>query len=97
MNMSQGPDIKINGEIVHTFMDNQGVQRLNRNPLLCSMLEFCQEGGYGLNEMWIDFEGDLDILRLLYQNIGYSVCGYAEVFSDDEIENSLWKRDNGEI
>lgn len=31
--------------------------------------------------------------RELYRLIGYSICGYAEIFEDDIIENPLWDKD----
>lgn len=82
--------VKINGVEIQTHMDDDGVQRLPSDPVLHRMLDHCQETGMDLCRLWRDAEYKEAAMRLLYQNIGYSVCGYLDVFDSDEIENPLW-------
>lgn len=91
--------IKINGIEIMTEIDDNGVQRLPRNKILdyyiCgrvgkreSIYQYCK-----LNEIAERIGGQFseEDRRFVYQNIGYSVCGYAECFEDDIIENPLWE------
>jgi hypothetical protein len=92
--------IKINGVEIITVIDEHGVQRLPENKIIdyyicgrynrdrsklidCKLNEIAYMVGNG-----IFTEEDR---RFVYQNIGYSVCGYAECFEDDNIENPLWE------
>jgi len=92
--------IKINGVEIMTEIDEHCVQRLPRNKIIdyyicgtynkertdligCKLNEIAEKVAYGRFS-----EEDR---RFVYQNIGYSVCGYQECFEDDVIENPLWE------
>ena len=79
--------IKINGEEIETRIDDQGTQRLPHDPSLAQVMD----GQYNflmrvVSLGWISKK----VQRRIYQNVGYSVCGYSEIFPKDEIENPLW-------
>lgn len=96
--------IKINGKEIETVIDKGGVQRLPSNRifryLICDGGSYKKSDGFNLakfdlNALWIDMHNKKYTkveVRQLYQNIGYSVCGYAEVFPRDKIENPLWDK-----
>lgn len=80
--------IKINGEEIETRIDGQDVQRLPCDKGLA----IAMEGQY--NWLWqVHQLGYISKkkMRKIYQNIGYSVCGYSEIFPKDEIENPAWE------
>ena len=81
--------IKVNGKEYETEMVGE-VQRFKGNRIIQTLLttssldmnkiaEFHQIG------LFTDEEK-----RELYRLIGYSVCGYSEIFEDDKIENPMW-------
>ena len=73
--------IYINGRPIETFIDKDGAQRLPYNSALAWL---CR----GKFNALADFP--VDERRQIYQNIGYAVDGYAEVFEADKIVNPLW-------
>lgn len=79
--------IKINGQEIVTVIDSRGVQRLPHDPSLDAEMN-----GYLNRRAVLAARGIVseDFRRFVYQNIGYSVCGYSEIFPCDEIENPLW-------
>lgn len=83
--------VRINGAPVITIIDDAGVQRLQTRTYLKELVD-C--GAINLNRLAIAVRADGSCSRAasrwLYQNIGYSLCGYAEIFPEDEIENPLW-------
>jgi len=86
-------EIKINGKPIETKMVD-GVQRLPCNSVIRYMLDTHPD--FDMNRMaYKQGHGDFseDEVRMIYQNIGYSVCGYSDIFPDDEIENPLWGDD----
>lgn len=93
-----GPKVKINGVEYETVMVGK-VQRFPENRVVRRLLDKSSERGYDLNHLWeaIDYDkrrnspGAKD-MREFYRLIGISVCGYSEVFLNDEIENPLWKK-----
>ncbi len=91
--MSRYCTITINGKRVRTRVDKDGVQRLP-NCRALSALFAC--GALDLNVLGRAVKQDgtctMEVRRWLYQRIGYSVCGYSEIFPDDEISNPLWKK-----
>ena len=98
---SLGPYVVVNGERHKTIMDQNGVQRFPENRVIRWLLEQSTNPsrpyGGGLNEIIVKQRGydhfTEDEVRELYRLIGYSVCGYAECFEDDEIVNPLWEED----
>jgi len=82
--------IKINGkEIITTIIDD--VQRLPCNPVIKLLMDTHPYIDYNmLGHMPSMGDCSEDDRRFIYQNVGYSVCGYAEIFPEDEIENKIW-------
>jgi len=86
--------IKINGKEIETFIDESGFQRLPHNKII-GYLTRHDKTFFDYNELW-DMVGEglfsMDDARLIYQNNGYTVCGYSEIFDKDKIENPLWEK-----
>lgn len=82
---------RINGATVVTIIDDDGVQRL---PVHTYLKDLVDCGAIDLNRLAVAVRRDgtcsVDAQRWLYQHIGYSLCGYAEIFPDDEIDNEIW-------
>jgi hypothetical protein len=72
--------VYINGRPIETFIDKEGIQRLPYNSALSCLC-------VGKFNALADFP--VDERRQIYQNIGYSIDGYEEIFPDDKIENPL--------
>ena len=84
--------VKINGVSIITRYDKHGTQRLPSNRYLSTLVD---KGIINLDDLCIKAEADdtartAQARRWLYQNIGYSVCGYSEVFPEDDIDNPSW-------
>ena len=82
--------IKVNGKEVLTHIDDAGQQRMPLNKII----RYLTSGNknFDLNEMWRMVEigmFSMDEARLIYQNNGYTIGGYQEMFEDDVIENPL--------
>ena len=84
--------ITVGDHKVETTIDANGVQRLPKNPVYSALFD---SGALSLNQLAIayaqkkiSFEHYLDY----YLNIGYSVCGFAELsnFQHLEIKNPVW-------
>lgn len=80
--------VRINGKVIETTIVD-GIQRLPRRPLAWYLLSKSALTLNDLSEMVGFGMFPVDDLRWLYQNIGYSVSGYADIWSDDKIENPL--------
>jgi hypothetical protein len=97
-NVKPGPKVKINGVEYETVMIDK-VQRFPENQVVRRLLDEATERGYNLNHLWETIEynksrsssGARD-MRAFYRLIGISVCGYAEVFERDVIENPMWDK-----
>lgn len=91
--MSRYCTIKINGRPVNTRTDKGGVQRL---PRCRKLSELVNCGALDLNNLAVAVKRDgtcsVETRRWVYQQLGYSVTGYVEVFPQDKIENPLWDR-----
>jgi len=95
------PSIKING-VEHATVytedgDGNPVQRFPANRTVSALYD-ASAHHVGMNRLWIDQQEGrytLDEMRELYRLIGYSICGYAEIFEDDEIENPVWEKAHG--
>jgi len=81
--------VRINGKVIETTIDDDGIQRLPCRPLAQYLLNKSALTLNDLGEMVGFGMFPVDDLRWLYQNIGYSVSGYADIWPDDEIENPL--------
>lgn len=85
--------IKINGERVLTTIDADGVQRLPNDRVVSELFE---SGALDLNRLAVAVKVrhtcSEATRRWVYQRLGYSVCGYSEVFPHDEIDNPLLEK-----
>jgi hypothetical protein len=76
------------------LVDN--VQRFPQNRIIRDLLDAAQAGQkLDLNGIAIRAANGAyckEEMRELYRLIGYSVCGFSEVFEDDKIGSSMWKR-----
>lgn len=81
--------IKINGEEIETLIDDNGTQRLPCNEQLVA---FMSRQYNWLSQMRQIVFMPKKACRKIYQNVGYSVSGYAEIFPKDEIENPVWDK-----
>jgi len=85
--------IKINGKEIQTYLVDD-VQRLPNNRIIRHMFDVL-ENRFDFNLMSTMVNRGIfstEEVRQIYQNIGYSVCGYGEIFGEDEIENPLWEK-----
>ena len=86
--------IKINGVEIQTYLVDD-IQRLPENRIIRHMLDSLQNKGFDFNLMATMTQRGMfttEEVRQIYQNIGYSVCGYGEIFPEDDIENPLWEK-----
>jgi hypothetical protein len=81
----RGPTVMVSGKSFPTVIDEQGVQRFKMN----AAVRWCVDH-VSLNALWIAGLPKNDV-RALYRMMGYSVCGYADVFPGDKIENPTWR------
>ena len=84
--------IRINGKEIETTIDESGIQRLPHNRIISHLMRTHSTLDYNTLS-WKVQEGEFseEERRFIYQNVGYSVCGYADIFPDDEIENPMWE------
>lgn len=82
-----GPDVLINGVRYATVIID-GVQRFPTNRAVRWLINKYEP----LNELWRTYGPVDDDLRELYRLIGYSVCGYGDIFPRDKITNPAPKR-----
>jgi hypothetical protein len=91
--MSKTITITINGKPVKTRVDKNGVQRLPRVREIAELFD-CE--ALDLNNLAVAVKQDhtcaVETRRWVYQRLGYSVAGYAEVFPQDEIVNPMWEK-----
>jgi hypothetical protein len=83
--------IKISGKEIETTIDKNGVQRLPCNKHLDLLIK---NKVIDLNDFvfkYIIGKIKRSTYVWLYQNIGYSVDGYASIFPNVKIENPLWE------
>lgn len=81
--------IKVNGKAVDTFIGEDGLQRFPNNKII-SWITRGNKEFFSYVKLWDMVETglfDVEDARLIYQNNGYSLCGYTEIFPDDKIEN----------
>ncbi len=96
--------ILVNGYPVDTIIDQHGVQRFIENGVIAWLLE---SGPLDLNAMRLAYYEDkfsLNDYMEFYMGIGYSVCGFLEVFGEGsgiadhcgapvDILNPVWERE----
>lgn len=87
--------VKISGKPYKTVIDEKGVQRFPENRIVSALLDAASSGRkMDMNDiarMTAMGEFTVKERRELYRLIGYSVCGYSEIFPGDTIVNPLWK------
>ncbi len=91
--MTDNLEVKIDGKHYRTVIDEQGVQRFPVNSLYSHLVDTKQ---IDINRLSIDYQNgrfSRDEYMKFYRGIGYSVCGFSEVFGDAEIENPLWDKE----
>jgi len=70
------------------------VQRFPENRIICDLLDAATQGRLlSLNEIVIRAARGYyckEEMHELYRMIGYSVCGFAEIFEDDSVSSDLW-------
>lgn len=87
----------VNGHVFPTVLvkGTSRVQRFRANKVVRDLLDAATEGRkLDLNEIWITAQKgsySRDEMHELYRLIGYSVCGFAEVFPGDRVGSSMWK------
>lgn len=71
------------------------VQRFPANRIIRDLVDAARDGlKLDLNEIAIRAAKGMyskEEMHELYRLIGYSVCGFSEVFEDDRIGSSMWK------
>ena len=68
-----------------TYIDDHGVKRFKPNRVVRYLLD--THKGTDLNDIWRMFHGGLftaEEMKEFYQMINYSVCGYEEVFDEED-------------
>lgn len=78
----------------HDVIETQeGVFRWRSNPLVRWLLDDGNPNAVSLNNLWVDFHngrcGTVLEMMKFYMSIGYSLCGFAEIFGQVEAEE--WK------
>jgi hypothetical protein len=85
--------ILVEGRRRKTVIDAEGVQRFPRNKLMCYLYD--RHPGQ-MNDLWIAYQNGgpgaptFEELMRFHMQIGYSVCGFADVFPKASIFNPLW-------
>lgn len=92
--MSDTIKVEIGGKKYDTYIDENGVQRFEENPLLRKLVNL---GKISLNDLAVEYEqGEFTQREYLefYMSIGYSVDGIAELsmFKDLRIKNPIWDK-----
>lgn len=99
--------ILLDGAPVDTEIDDHGTQRFIQNDVIDWLI---RSGQIDLNKLWVDYYTNTDCtisreaLMEFYQAIGYSVCGFDEVFGPSssfvdngnvpcEILNPVWEQE----
>lgn len=88
---------KINGKKYPTVLVGEPpVQRFPANRIIRDLVDAAREGRrLDLNEIVVRADRgsySKEEMHELYRLMGYSVCGFSEVFEDDLVDSSMWKR-----
>lgn len=65
--------------------DESGVERFQRNRIVCLLLTLARTNKVDINELWRWYYDGLfskEEMQEFYQLIGYSTCSYEEVWED---------------
>lgn len=85
--------VKVSGRTYLTYIDKHKVQRFLSDPLIVGAHE---AGLLDLNKMHVLFlQKKLGSKRRYMEfkmSLGYSVCGFADLFPYAKIENPLWEQ-----
>lgn len=87
--------IFVNGQPYETYIDEYGVQRFPTNTVIDHLFN---AGRLDLNQLAADYRNgkfDKDDYMKFNMDLGYSVCGFAELsfFEDYEIIKPLWNEE----
>ncbi len=89
----------INGERFETVLDKKGVQRFPVNRVVNHLLGVAHLGNKcDLNQIALMHSNDMftdEEMLEFYRLMGYSVCGYTEVWSDRGVDiwSPMWGKD----
>ena len=88
--------ILVNGKPYETYIDEHGVQRF---PMSTVIDHLFNAGRLDLNQLSVDYQNgkfDKDDYMKLNMDLGYSVCGFADLslFEDYEIMNPVWNEES---
>lgn len=97
-------NILVNGEPVTTIIDDNGTQRFIENGVVRWLVD---ANVISLNDMCLAYHKDqfnLDDYMEFYMSLGYSVCGFEEIFGEGsgvadrsgapvDILNPVWERE----
>lgn len=85
---------KINGVKYDTVLVDK-VQRFQENRIIRDLVDAAKDGKkLNLNDIAVRAAQGAYCkaeMHELHRLIGYSVCGFSEVFEDDKIDSSMWK------
>lgn len=83
--------IKVDNHLYGTIIDNNGIQRFIANDVLVYLLSNSPTAI--LNDIALEYQYG-KITKQSYQEfhmlIGYSVCGFQDLWPDVNIENPMW-------
>lgn len=80
--------VTIDGQKYATIMDNDGVQRFPQNRIIRYLLD--SNPTVGLDDLWNMLDAGMisrTELMKFYMQIGYTLSGFEELFSNSEIDN----------
>lgn len=84
--------IKVDNRLYSTIIDDNGIQRFIANNVLVYLLS--NSPAVILNDIALEYQYG-KITKQSYQEfhmlIGYSVCGFQDLWPDANIENSAWE------
>lgn len=90
MGTMNGPFVYIDGHPFQTLIGGDGVQRFPANRIVRALLD---TGKLDLNDIWAMADSGAFSRRELmtfYMDLGYTLDGFADLFSKAEIQNPLW-------
>ena len=91
---SKNIEVKIDGVVYQSIIAKNGVQRFSYNKLYRHLVD---SGQVDLNKLSRDYQEKKFTLKEymeFYRGLGYSVCGYLDIFRDKikEIEYLEWDK-----
>ena len=82
--------VTIDGVEYTTRIDDDGSQRFMMKRITQLLME---TSSIDFNQLWVMHRTGMitqEEMMELYRDIGMSVCGFADMFTDCKIENPLW-------